>query len=85
MTRLLVRELAELRGFNITTLARKANLAYTTTHMLWHDTAKVWSRESLDRIALALGVRVSDLLGGDPSEATPGQLVPAQPVEAVTA
>lgn len=77
MTRLLVRDLAEARNLNITTLARKANLAYTTTHMLWHDTAKVWSRDSLDRIALALGVCVADLFGGEPVEKERGPRLPA--------
>lgn len=66
MTRLLVRELAEKQNLNISTLSRKAALAYTTTHMLWHDTAKIWDRRSLDRLALALGVRVSDLVSGEP-------------------
>jgi len=68
MTRLLVRELAEKQNLNISTLSRKAALAYTTTHMLWHDTAKVWSRESLDRLASALGVRVADLVTGEPEQ-----------------
>jgi DNA-binding Xre family transcriptional regulator len=66
MTRLLIRDLAAKRDLNITTLARKAELAYTTVHALWHDSAKVWNRHSLDRIALALGVRVADLFDGEP-------------------
>lgn len=66
MTRLVVRDLAEQRGLNITTLARKAELAYTTVHALWHDSAKVWDRTSLDKIARALGVRVADLISGEP-------------------
>ena len=66
MTQLIIRKLAEKQELNITTLARKADLAYTTTHMLWHDSAKVWPRATLDRIAQALGVRVTDLFDGDP-------------------
>jgi DNA-binding Xre family transcriptional regulator len=66
MTRLIIRDLAEKRGLNISTLARKSELAYTTTHMLWHDSAKVWNRQSLERMALALGVRVCDLFTGEP-------------------
>jgi DNA-binding Xre family transcriptional regulator len=61
MAQLIIRQLAEERGLNITTLARKANLAYTTTHMLWHDTAKVWDRRTLDRIAAALDVPTREL------------------------
>jgi DNA-binding Xre family transcriptional regulator len=84
MTRLIIRDLAERRGFNITTLARKARLAYTTTHMLWHDTAKVWSRESLDRIAAALEVRVGELFDGEP-EPSSGNLEPEMLEELVEA
>lgn len=84
MTHLRVRELAEKQGLNITALSRKANLAYTTTHMLWHDTAKVWSRESLDRLAVALGVRVGDMIGGEPEVSGSGNLEP-EPLELVEA
>ena len=68
MTCLIVRELAERRGLNITTLARKSELAYTTVHSLWHDSARVWNRRSLDRLALALGVRVDALFDGEPTK-----------------
>lgn len=62
MTQLVIRDLAASRGLNITTLARKAELSYTTVHMLWHDSAKVWNRESLEKIAHALDVCVPDLM-----------------------
>ncbi len=62
MAQLRIRKLAEERGFNITTLSRKAALAYTTTYALWHGSAKLWSPGTLDRIAQALEVRVVDLL-----------------------
>lgn len=66
MTHLRVRELAEARGWNITTLSRKALISYTTAHALWHDKTDQLNRKTLDRVALALNVRVSDLFGGDP-------------------
>ena len=66
MTRLRIRELAEEQGLNITTLARKSNLSYTTAHALWHDKTDQLNRRTLDRLALALGVRVGDLFEGDP-------------------
>lgn len=74
MTRLIVRDLAEQRGLNISTLARKSALAYTTAHALWHDSARVWDRRTLDRIAVVLGVRVNDLFEGEPESL--GQLMP---------
>ena len=65
MTRLIVRDIATERGLNISTFARRAELAYTTAHSLWHDSALVWDRRTLDRTARALGVRVSDLFKED--------------------
>lgn len=66
MTILRIKELAEARGLNITTLARQAGLAYTTTHALWHGSCTQFSMKTLDRVALALGVCVGDLFGGAP-------------------
>ena len=66
MTYLRVRELAEQQGLNITTLSRKAELAYSTTHALWHGEVSQLNLKTLDRVAVALGVRVSDLFGGEP-------------------
>ncbi len=66
MTRLRVRELAEEKGWNITVLARRAEITYPTALSLWHDSAQQWSRKTLNRVALALGVRVSDLFVGEP-------------------
>ncbi len=64
MTYLRVRELAEQKGLNITTLSRKAELAYTSAHALWHGDVTQVNVKTLDRVARALGVRVSDLFGG---------------------
>lgn len=66
MTTLRIRELAEARGLNITTLSRQAQLAYTTTHALWHGTASQFSMRTLERIACALDVCVADLFAGSP-------------------
>ncbi len=77
MTYLRVRELAEAQGLNITTLARKAELSYTTAHALWHDRTDQLNRKTLDRLARALGVQVSELFGGDPEPETTGNSLPA--------
>ena len=71
VTRLRIKELAQERNMNITVLARKAEIAYTTAHNLWHDTVEQLNRRTLDRVALALGVNVSDLFGGSPDPTTP--------------
>lgn len=52
-----IRELAEARGLNITTLAGRAGLAYSQVWSTWHETR--WpARETLEKIAAALGVPV---------------------------
>lgn len=66
MTYLRIRELAEEKKLNITTLARKAELSYSTMHALWHDRVEQFNRVTLDRVARALGVNVADLFGGEP-------------------
>ncbi len=66
MTYLRIQELAHARDLNITTLARRAELAYTTAHALWHGTASQVSLKTLDRLAVALGVEVRDLFAGAP-------------------
>ena len=66
MTHLRIKELAESQGLNITTLSRKAELAYSTAHGLWHDRTDQLNRKTLDRVAMALGVAVGDLFGGKP-------------------
>lgn len=65
-TYLRIKELAEQRGWNITTLARKAQISYPTALALWHDRAFQYSKTTLDRIAAALGCQVADLFGGTP-------------------
>lgn len=65
MAFLRVRELAEAQGLNITTLGRKAELAYGTTHQLWHDKADQLNRRTLIRVARALGVKVGELFAED--------------------
>ncbi len=69
VTTLRVKELAENRGWNISQLARKANITYPTALGLWHDHSEQLNRKTLDRVALALGVKVGDLFAGEPDPA----------------
>jgi len=71
VTRLRIRELATERGLNISTLSRRTDLAYTTTHALWHDSATRWSRATLEAIARVLGVPMCELFAEDETESTP--------------
>jgi transcriptional regulator with XRE-family HTH domain len=77
VTHLRVKELAEQQGMNIQALSYKSRLAYSTVLDFWHDKVTQLNRRTLDRLALALGVNVSDLFGGEPvKEKSPGNTRP---------
>ena len=68
--RLRVRELAEKRGFNISTLSRKSDVSQNTIRRLWHDPYRHVEISVLERIARVLGVATGDLLKDVPDEET---------------
>lgn len=68
-TYLRVRELGEQQGFTITTLARKAELAYSTAHALWHGNVAQLNIKTLERVAQALSLSVSDMFGDTEEDA----------------
>lgn len=72
MTYLRVRELAVGQGMNISDLHMKTGLSYSTVHAFWHNRVEMYPRSTLDKLAIALGVRVPDLFGGDPELPAPG-------------
>ena len=60
--RLQVKEIAEARGYNISTLATAAELNYQTVYKLWHNQTKRLDIETLERVATALQIKTLDLL-----------------------
>jgi DNA-binding Xre family transcriptional regulator len=66
--RLRIRELAEKRGFNISSLSRKADVSQNTIRRLWHDPYRHVDISVLERIAKVLGVATGDLLEDEPDE-----------------
>ncbi len=66
VTTLRIKELSEDKGWNISDLARRAKIPYPTALALWHDKIGQLNRITLDRVALALGVKVGELFAGDP-------------------
>jgi DNA-binding Xre family transcriptional regulator len=60
--RLRVRELAEQRRFNISSLSRKSDVSQNTMRRLWHDPYRQVELSVLERIAKALDVPIGDLL-----------------------
>ena len=62
MVRLKVKELAEQRGFNMSSLSRAANISFNTVKRMYRDPYRSTSTETLERIAKVLGVPTGDLL-----------------------
>ncbi|MBA2679539.1 MAG: helix-turn-helix transcriptional regulator [Ktedonobacteraceae bacterium] len=67
MYRLRVKELAEARGFDQSKLQRKANIAFRTITKIWHNPELDVQLSTLDKIAQALGVNLTDLIDDLPS------------------
>lgn len=57
-----VKELAEQRGYNISSLSRKADVSQNTMRRIWHDPYRNVDLTVLGRIAKVLGVKTGELL-----------------------
>lgn len=68
MIRLRVREIAEARKINMSKLSRMADLNYNTIRAIWDDETKDVAVSTLEKIARALKVDVSDLIEELPDE-----------------
>lgn len=66
--RLRVKELAEQKGFNISSLSRKSDVSQNTMRRLWHDPYRQVEISVLERIAKTLNVPIGDLLEIVPDE-----------------
>jgi DNA-binding Xre family transcriptional regulator len=62
MVRLKVKEVARAKGVTMAKLSRLADLSPKTVQALWHDPFRDVSVSTLDKIATALHVDVSELL-----------------------
>ena len=68
MIRLRIKEEAERQGYNMSRLARRADIDLKTVQRVWHDPTKEISTTTLDKIATALGVPASELIETIPDE-----------------
>ncbi len=69
MARTKIREIAELKNFNASSLSRRADLAYGTVWQIWNDPSRDVSLRTLEKLADALGVSVTDLIEDDQPQA----------------
>lgn len=66
--RLKVREIAEQKGYNISTLSRKSDVGLSTVRRLWHDPYRHVDFYVLERIAKTLDVPVTVLIEDVPDD-----------------
>lgn len=62
MVRLRVKEIAEQKGFNQSSLSRAADISFNTVKRIYRDPYKEVTTTTLERIAKALGVSIADLI-----------------------
>ncbi|TME10504.1 MAG: helix-turn-helix transcriptional regulator [Chloroflexi bacterium] len=62
MVRLRVKEIAEQKGFNISSLSRKADVGFSTVKRIFRDPYKEVTTTTLEKLARALGVPTADLI-----------------------
>lgn len=68
MLRLKVREIAEAKGYNQSTLARDSQVGFSTIKRLWRDPYRETATSTLEKIAKALHVSIHDLIEELPDE-----------------
>ena len=68
MIRLRVKEVAEAKGYNMSSLSRAADVSFTTIKRLWKRPDGGANVETLDKIARVLSVSVADLIEHVPDE-----------------
>jgi len=66
--RLHVKEVATSKGFNISTLSRKADVGVSTVRRLWHKPSRNVDFYVLERIAKALEVPATELIEDVPDK-----------------
>lgn len=68
MFRLKIKEIAESKGYNISTLSRASDIPFTTLRRAWRDPYYEIRLGTLHRIARILGVSTGDLIADEPDK-----------------
>lgn len=71
MRRLRVKEVAQAKGFTMARLQRAADINLKTMQSIWHNPQHDASLNTLDKLAKALGVPVTDLIEDVPEGIPP--------------
>ncbi len=70
MVRLRVREVAAAKGINMSKLSRMADVSYNTIQNIYRDPTRDVTVGVLEKLAIALGVTVNDLIEHIPDQPT---------------
>jgi DNA-binding Xre family transcriptional regulator len=62
MSRLRLKEEAEARGYNMSSLSRKSDVSFRTIKRLWKKPESTVNTDTLERLAKALGCSIKDLI-----------------------
>jgi transcriptional regulator with XRE-family HTH domain len=81
MRRLRVKEVAQARGFTMARLQRLADINLKTIQAIWHNPQHDASFNTLDKIAKALGVPVTELIEDVPEDLPPPMKKPKKVAE----
>ena len=68
MVRLRIKEVAEAKGYNMSTLSRKSNVDFKTIKRVWRNPYYGTELNTLDKIARALEVEIADLIESLPDQ-----------------
>ncbi len=79
MRRLRVKEVAQAKGFTMARLQRAADINLKTMQSIWHNPRHDASLNTLDKLAKALGVPVTELIEDVPEELSPSAPTGKQP------
>ena len=71
MRRLRVKEVAQAKGFTMARLQRAADINLKTMQSIWHNPRHDASLNTLDKLAKALGVPVTELIEDVPEDVPP--------------
>ena len=81
MRRLRVKEVAQAKGFTMARLQRVADINLKTIQAIWHNPRHDASLNTLDKLAKALGVPVTELIEDVPEDQLPTSRNPKKVAE----
>ncbi|MFL5626460.1 MAG: helix-turn-helix domain-containing protein [Ktedonobacteraceae bacterium] len=62
MLRLRVKEVAEAKGYTISSLSRRSDISIRTIRRLWRQPETIITTETLEKLAIALEVTAAELI-----------------------